>query len=133
MGSKYRSKLEERVAEWIEPMGADYERFSLAYTIPKNYTPDFTVGFGEDCHVEVKGWFRSGDRQKYAAIAESLKGTGEILVFIFQNPGKPVSKGAKSTMGEWADKHGIPWFAANDASGFELWLEQWDNGEVTNE
>jgi G:T-mismatch repair DNA endonuclease (very short patch repair protein) len=123
--SRYRSGLEVRVAQWITPLGATYESHQVDYVVPKKYTPDFVL---EDrkVFVEVKGYFRSGDRQKYKAIAKMLESTEWWFVFILQNPTKKVSKGAKSTMADWCDKHNIKWFAADDASGFELWLEEDD-------
>jgi len=119
----YRSKLEERVGDWMEDLGGTYESHKVVYSIPKKYTPDFTF---EDykVHIEIKGWFRSGDRQKYKAISEALWNQGWKLVFVFQNPHKKVAKGAKTTMADWCDNNGIAWFAEEDASGFELWLEE---------
>ena len=118
-----RSKLEESVGKWLFPKGAVYEEYVFFYSIPKKYTPDFTL---EDyrIHIEIKGWFRQGDRQKYAAINEEMKEQGWTYVFILQNPHKPVSKGAKSTMADWCDKHGIPWFAADSLNDFEDFLDE---------
>jgi len=130
MGSdnQYRSSLESRVGSWVGPLGGLYEAFQVPYAIPRTYTPDFSFEH-EGVHVEVKGYFRAGDRQKYAAIAEQMVDDGWTYVFILQNPNKPVGKGAKLTMGGWCDKHGITWFAEYDASGFELWLEEVSNDE----
>jgi hypothetical protein len=102
-----RSKLEERVGEALEPYGFDYEGVMLPYIICRKYRPDFSL---ENTHIEVKGWFRPGDTMKYKAIHEALESIGLQLVFIFQNSEKPVRKGAKLTMGGWADKHGIAWY-----------------------
>lgn len=123
MTNNYRSKLEKNVGTWMEDLGGEYESFVVDYTLARTYTPDFTFEH-EGVQVEIKGWFRPGDRQKYLAINESLIADDWTFVFIFQNPNKPVGKGAKSTMADWADRNGIPWFAADDASGFELWLEE---------
>ena len=119
----FRSKLEQRVGDWIVPFGATYEKHVVFYSIPKKYTPDFTLD-DYRIHVEVKGWFRSGDRQKYKAIKEAMDEQGWTFVFILQNPGKPVSKGAKSNMGDWCTNNGILWFAADDANGFEEFLNE---------
>ena len=122
MASKYRSGLEKRVASWMVDLGGSYETHRVPYVIPKKYTPDFTF---EDAriHVEIKGWFRPGDRQKYVAIKEAMWESGWDFVFILQNPNKPVSKGAKSSMADWCDKQGITWFSEDDANGFELYME----------
>lgn len=116
MSSKKRSKLEEQVGAVLEPRGFQYEPCKLAYTVEKLYTPDFCYG---PLSVEVKGWFRPGDRQKYKAIDRALRGRGETFCFIFQDPNKKCSKGAKITMAEWADKEDIAWFAcAEDLLGW---------------
>jgi len=121
--NSYRSTLESRVGSWMGPLGGKYEAFQVPYVISRTYTPDFTFEH-EGVHVEVKGYFRAGDRQKYAAIAEQMAEYGWIYVFILQNPYKRVAKGANLTMAGWCEKHGILWFPESDASGFELWLEE---------
>lgn len=104
---KYRSPLEKRLAhshlkEW------DYEPFQIGYYIYSNYTPDFVQG---NVCIEVKGFFRQGDTKKYLAIDHELRTSWDSrLVFIFSNPNKPIRKGTKLTMGQWADKHDIPWY-----------------------
>lgn len=122
-----RSKLEDQVASWIEPLGAAYEDTKVDYVVQKTYVPDFALEDGMVL-VEVKGYFRPGDTQKYAAIATQIMDTdSKWYVFILQNPNKPVRKGAKMTMGEWCDKHSIIWFDATDSEGFEEWLNGSDD------
>lgn len=102
--SKYRSTLEERIGAVLEPEGFLYEPHSIPYQVTHQYTPDFVLGA---LMVEVKGWFRPGDTQKYRAIHE---GTNfHELVFVLQSPNKKVRKHTKITMGEWCDKYGIFW------------------------
>ena len=105
----YKSKLEKRVADRL---GDDwsYEACALPYTMVKNYTPDFTY---KDTHIEVKGFFRPGDQAKYIAIQKCMP-PWEELVFVFANSNKPVRKGAKMTMGQWATKHGFKYYGVDD-------------------
>lgn len=101
----FRSKLEEMVqgllgAEWM------YEPFTIPYISKHRYTPDFVRG---GILVEVKGYFRPGDTQKYKAIRDSLPEEQE-LVFFLSSPFKKVRKGGMLTMAQWCDKEGFKWF-----------------------
>ena len=98
------------MGEVLEPAGFTYEAYNIPYFIEHKYTPDFSVG---DILVEVKGWFRPGDRQKYKSIRAQLLEIGSDLVFVLQKPNSKVQKGAKLTMGGWCEKEGIPWFCEN--------------------
>jgi hypothetical protein len=75
------------------------------------YSPDFVYTYpnGDQILVEVKGYFRAGDRQKYKAIRDCLPDNQE-LVFFLSSPFKKVSKGAMLTMAQWCDKEGFMWF-----------------------
>lgn len=106
---KKRSGLEERVAPTLEEAGFSYESERVAYVVHRYYTPDFTLG---DTMVEVKGYFRPGDTQKYKAINDSWP--HRQLVFVLQNPHKRIRKGLPMTMADWCDKHDIPWYAEDD-------------------
>ena len=102
----YRSKLESMVHtllgdEWL------YEPFQIKYKVAHSYTPDFVLG---GVLVEVKGYFRPGDTQKYKAIRDSLEGTDQHLVFFLSSPFKKVRKGGMLTMSKWCEKENIPWF-----------------------
>ena len=110
MTSNYRSKLEEMVhsllgTEWL------YEPFKVHYETKHTYTPDFvhTIDDYYEVLVEVKGYFRPGDTQKYKAIRDSLDGSQE-LVFFLSSPSKKVRKGAMLSMAQWCDKEGLKWF-----------------------
>ena len=96
---KYRSKFEESVAKVLDD-DWEYESKRVPYNQPRKYTPDFVKG---DTWIEVKGYFRVGDTAKYKAIRKSHPDVK--LVFLFSNPDKKVRKGAKLTMGAWAEKN----------------------------
>jgi len=102
---QYRSKLEARVARRLGSSW-EYEPHGFKYLVPRTYYPDFVK---DNVYVEVKGYFRAGDTQKYAAINREMKQQGKDFRFVLQSPHKPVRKGAKLTMAQWCDKHLIPW------------------------
>jgi len=101
----YRSGLEGKVAKLL-PKSFEYEPFAIEYVTHRKYTPDFVH---ENILIEVKGFFRVGDTQKYKAIRDSILGTGE-LVFLLADENKKVRKGSKMTMGQWCVKEGIKHF-----------------------
>lgn len=128
--SKYRSKLEERVAS---ALGRHWEYEAkdavTSYTLSFDYLPDFYqyVDYGEGdvvkYKIEVKGYFRPGDIKKYAGVIKAIQATkDEVLIFVFDDPNKPVRKGAKMTMAQWAEKHEVMWFAANDIHSLKKFL-----------
>ena len=102
----YRSKLEEEVAKMYPD--CVYEPFSMDYTVPHTYTPDF-VNEKYRTIYEVKGFFRAGDQQKYLAIRDAIEQQHWKFEFLLSHPNKPVRKGTKLTMSGWCDKHGIKW------------------------
>lgn len=132
---KYRSKLEALVAS-ILGRNWDYESERISYQVERKYTPDFisdchgeglhgcmeeTLRDGEDgdtrsrkVYIEVKGYFRSGDTQKYKAIKARCDSEGDIFIMLLQSPKKPVRRGAKQTMGEWCERHSIEWYSLTD-------------------
>ncbi len=81
---KFRSKLEQECAKQLGKEWK-YEPSRIAYTVRRNYTPDFVF---LDNYIEVKGFFRSGDTQKYKAIAEQLQFENKNLIFLMPNPDK---------------------------------------------
>jgi len=104
-----RSKLEERVAEALDEEWL-YEPGAYPYTIERKYTPDFVRengDFDDDDWIEVKGYFRPGDTAKYKALRKDYPNAR--LMFCFSHPHKPVRKGAKLTMAQWAEKEGWEW------------------------
>lgn len=107
--TKFRSKLEALVNSKLG-RGWKYEPFVLPYVVHRNYVPDFVKG---NKLIEVKGYFRVGDTQKYKAIRDSLSST-QSLIFILADHRKKIRKGAKMNMGEWCDKEGFVWYDVKD-------------------
>jgi len=65
---KYRSKLEENVANLLEGLGVSYEYESerVSYTIQHHYTPDFVLP--NHVLLETKGYWDPADRRKILAV-----------------------------------------------------------------
>ena len=106
---KFRSKLEEKVANLLEGLGVSYEYESekLSYTIEHNYTPDFLLP--NYVYLETKGYWDAADRRKVLAVKRANPDID--LRMVFQSPFNKISKKSKTTYAKWCDKHDIPWTA----------------------
>jgi len=105
----YRSGLEKRFAE-VAPRGLfKYEPFKLPYEVKHDYLPDFVH---KNFLIECKGFFRTGDTQKYKAIRDCIP-TYE-LVFLLSDKHKKVRKGSKMTMEQWCTKEGFKCFTLGE-------------------
>ena len=109
---KFRSKLEEKVADLLEGLGVSYQYESekLSYTIEHNYTPDFVLP--NYTYLETKGYWDAADRRKVLAVK---KANPQIdLRMVFQSPYNTISKKSKTTYAQWCEKHDIPWTSYHD-------------------
>ena len=79
--------------------------------VTRKYTPEFALNTVPEKWIEVKGYFRPGDTAKYKAIRACYP--DERLIMCFSHPHKPVRKGAKLTMAQWAEKEGWEWTTPN--------------------
>ena len=107
--SKFRSKLEERVAILLEELGVTYEYEStrVPYTIQHHYYPDFVLP--NYTYLETKGYWDAADRRKILAVK---KDNPDIDIrMIFQAPFNTISKRSKTTYAQWCERHDIPWCA----------------------
>ena len=107
--SKFRSGLEERVADLLSELGVSYEYEStkVPYEIQFNYTPDFILPSG--IMLETKGYWDSADRRKILAV-KKCNPTLDIRM-VFQAPYNKIYKGSKTTYAAYCTKHDIPWAA----------------------
>ena len=103
----YRSVLEVKLSDYLKELKIDFgyecikiEWDDLAY---RTYTPDFVLPNG--IIIETKGIFTAGDRRKHLAIKKQHPKLD--IRFVFENHRRKLRKGAKSTYGEWCDKHGV--------------------------
>ena len=104
---KFRSKLEEKVADLLEGLGVsyEYEPEKLSYTIEHNYTPDFVLP--NYVYLETKGYWDPADRRKVLAVKRDNPDVD--LRMVFQAPFNTISKKSKTTYAQWCEKHDIPW------------------------
>ena len=110
--SKFRSKLEEKVAILLQELGISYEYEStkVPYIIQHHYTPDFALP--NYTYLETKGYWDAADRRKILAVK---KANPEIdLRMVFQAPYNTISKKSKTTYAMWCEKHDIPWTSYHD-------------------
>ena len=77
--SKYRSGLEEKVANLLESLGVTYEYESkrVPYTIQHNYCPDFVLP--NHVHLETKGYWDAADRRKIKAVKKDNPEFGQWI------------------------------------------------------
>lgn len=108
--TNYRSRLETKVADQLNDSGIafGYESLKVKFLVPARearYTPDFICG---SIILEAKGYFRkTSDRQRLIQVKESHPELDIRLVF--QDAGKPIYKGSKTTYARWAEDHGFKW------------------------
>ena len=108
--NEFRSGFEYDVSKQLQPYGFSYEPWQIEYRIERKYTPDFVYERGGRTYlIECKGYFRSGDTQKYRSVVKCLPKTHE-LIFVLMKPNQKVSKSTKNTMAQWCDKHEILWY-----------------------
>ena len=105
--SKYRSQLEEKVAELLTNLGVtyEYETTKIAYQIAHNYQPDFILPNG--IILECKGYWDSDDRRKIKNVKEQNPDVDVRMVF--QSPYNTISKRSKTTYAKGCERHDIPW------------------------
>ena len=101
----YRSGLEDRISEQLKSLKVPfkYEEFKIKYEVNevRTYTPDFELPNG--IIIESKGRFVAADRKKHLLVKKQHP---ELDIrFVFSNSRAKISKGSKTTLGMWCDKH----------------------------
>ena len=117
----YRSGLEYKVSQYLDNLYIKYKYESmkiewedLAY---RTYTPDFILP--NNIIIETKGMFTTADRRKHLCIKRQHP---ELDIrFVFENSRRKLSKGAKSTYGEWCIKYNYLYY---DRIIPEDWLKE---------
>ena len=117
----YRSGLEDDIAKDLKGRGVEfeYEKLKVRWQLLENktYTPDFKLPNG--IIIESKGRFVQADRKKHLIIQDQHPFLD--IRFVFSNSKAKLYKGAKSTYGDWCNKHG---FLYADKRIPEEWLTQ---------
>jgi len=102
----YRSGLEDRISEQLKGLKVPfkYEEFKIKYEVNevRTYTPDFELPNG--IIIESKGRFVAADRKKHLLVQRQHPDLD--IRFVFSNSKAKISKGSKTTLGMWCDKHG---------------------------
>ena len=102
----YRSGLEDRISEQLKSLKVPfkYEEFKIKYEVNevRTYTPDFELPNG--IIIESKGRFVAADRKKHLLVQRQHPDLD--IRFVFSNSKAKISKGSKTTLGMWCDKHG---------------------------
>lgn len=111
MTFKFRSGLEERVAQQLKQEGISYEYETLKIKYvkpsqPSTYTPDFILK--NNIIIETKGQFVTADRKKHRIIKEQ-HGDKYDIRFVFSNPNQRIGKKSKTTYAMWCDRYGFKW------------------------
>jgi len=117
----YRSGLEDDIAKDLKDRGVEfeYEKLKVQWQLIENktYTPDFKLPNG--IIIESKGRFVAADRKKHLVIKRQHPFLD--IRFVFSNSRSKLYKGAKSTYGDWCNKHG---FLYADKRIPDEWLTQ---------
>lgn len=102
----YRSKAEERFAEYLETQGIEfvYESHYLPYQIleERKYWPDFLIK--RSTYIEFKGRFTAADRKKMLRVKKAWPQLDIRLVFMQDNF---LTKTSKTRYSDWARKYGF--------------------------
>ena len=110
-GKLYPSGLERKFAELAPRRRYLYEPYDVPYVMHRTYKPDFVDKKTGD-YIETKGFFRTGDTQKYTSIRDSINPIK--LIFVLSDPNKKIRKGAKMTMGQWCNKEGFEFYTVDE-------------------
>jgi len=105
---KFRSGLEEHVADQLDQLGVsfEYETLIIKFIRPSKthrYYPDFILPNG--IIIEAKGRFCTKDRQKMILV--KTQNPELDIRFVFSNPNQRISKISKTTYAKWCDSKGF--------------------------
>ena len=116
----YRSGLEHTISVYLTELKQKYKYETLKIEWEdltyRTYTPDFVLKNG--IIIETKGMFKAEDRRKHLLIKKQHPKLD--IRFVFSNSKGKLNKGAKSTYGDWCDKHG---FIYSDKRIPDEWLK----------
>lgn len=117
----YRSGLEVKIANLLKEAAIPhrYEKVKIEWEdlMYRTYTPDIILSNG--IIIEVKGRFTSDDRRKHLAVKKQHPDLD--IRFVFESSRRKLSKGAKTTYGQWCEKHGLQY---HDRIIPEEWLKE---------
>jgi len=99
--------FEAKLATQLKTLGCgfSYETLTIEYMKVSTYKPDFILPNG--IIIEAKGVWTSSDRKKHLLVKEQHPELDVRLVF--QQASNKITKGSKTTYGDWCDKKNIKW------------------------
>jgi hypothetical protein len=119
LGTPYDSLTEQRLHN-SSLHSAIFHPLPIKYVTESKYNPDFYLE-DKNIYIEVKAILQDAHEiKKYPAIKKAMEDMGAELVFVFENPNKPIhfykrrADGSKLTLGEWATKNGFRWFSEDN-------------------
>lgn len=123
---RFRSGLEKRTADFLNKRKVkfQYEEVKLKWQDLRirTYTPDFVLSNG--IIIETKGRFISSDRTKHLFVKSQHPDLD--IRFVFSNPKAKLYKGAKSSYGDWCDKHGFQYSKETIPVGWLKEKKKWN-------
>ena len=130
--SKFRSGLEEAIADELDKLNVDYgyEDMVISYLKPARktrYTPDFTIKVNGEIW-ESKGRFQTADRKKHLLIKEQHPNIK--IKFIFSNSKNKIGKKSKTTYAKWCELKGFEYHCIQSTK--QLFPMEWINGKKGN-
>lgn len=119
---KYKSKLEERIGEFLTLSNRQfvYESKRFPYITKHTYKPDFEIQKrdGSPMYIETKGYFRPDDKAKLLAVRDNNPGID--LRLLFQNNNK-FHKLSDYRYADWAERNNFKYSIGNIP---EDWLNE---------
>lgn len=115
--NKYRSKLEQRIAQDLESKQIKFnfepDWGKIRYTVPAKqriYTPDFYIKTlsGKNIIIEAKGLWIFEDRYKHLLIKQSRPDLD--IRFVFDSSKKKIRKGSTTTYADICEGRGHGFF-----------------------
>ena len=117
----YRSGLEQEAAAFLKTRQktVEYEKIKIEWEDLRyrTYTPDFELDNG--IIIETKGIFSAADRRKHIEIQRQHPKLD--IRFVFESSRRKLSKGAKTTYGQWCERNKILFY---DRIIPEEWLNE---------
>ena len=109
MSHKFRSGLEQKVADQLSALkiNYEYETMRIIYQKPAKYSyykPDFILPNG--IIIEAKGQFLTADRKKHRLIKDQF-GSKYDIRFLFSNSKTKIGNKSKTRYAMWCEKLGF--------------------------
>jgi hypothetical protein len=135
LARRYRSGLEQKLADQLEGAGIsyEYESVKIPYVVPARtakYLPDFPIS-GTNIYIEAKGHWGGGkfggikqasaeQRQKMLLLKEQHPDLD--IRIVYERASTKIYPGSPTTNAMWAETHGFKW--ADKGTIPQEWLDE---------